>query len=267
MENRTTKSQFIDETGNVYGGWTVIRRAPNTARGHSARWLCRCICGNENQIVGVTLRYGGSKSCGCLRPKAIANSLTIDLVGKRYGRLLVIKKSGHKHQKITWECLCDCGSTAIILGASLKKGLTTSCGCFRRERISLPPSEAAFNSVLLRMKRVAKSRGYEWKLSREEVKEITNQDCFYCGVSPAQINRSSNNGNYIYNGIDRVDNTGGYTVDNVVACCRWCNYAKSTRTISEFKEWIIRIYENFASRGQKIERDPTYGKYFVVKRG
>ncbi len=34
-----------------------------------------------------------------------------------------------------WECQCDCGEKAIVEGASLKNGLTRSCGCLNKERI------------------------------------------------------------------------------------------------------------------------------------
>lgn len=45
----------------------------------------------------------------------------------------------------------------------------------------------------------------------------------------------------MYNGIDRIDNQKGYSLDNVVACCRICNNAKSDMTVHEFHSWIMRI--------------------------
>ncbi|MCK5615059.1 HNH endonuclease [Candidatus Pacearchaeota archaeon] len=54
----------------------------------------------------------------------------INLVGKRFGRLLVIKMAGsNKHGQILWKCLCDCGGTIKSIGTNLKKGCTRSCGC------------------------------------------------------------------------------------------------------------------------------------------
>lgn len=40
----------------------------------------------------------------------------IDLVGKRFGKLVVIKKYGHKYENITWLCQCDCGKKKITIG-------------------------------------------------------------------------------------------------------------------------------------------------------
>jgi hypothetical protein len=54
-----------DETGNVYGKLTVISFVE--IRSNSARWLCRCECGNEVDVRGAMLRYGSHQSCGCAR--------------------------------------------------------------------------------------------------------------------------------------------------------------------------------------------------------
>lgn len=56
-----------------------------------------------------------------------------DLVGKRFGRLVVISRAANKSGQTQWLCLCDCGSTKIIQGSSLTSGLTRSCMCLRRE--------------------------------------------------------------------------------------------------------------------------------------
>ena len=47
------------------------------------------------------------------------------------------------------------------------------------------------------------------------------------------------------NGLDRVDSSKGYTIDNVVPCCAICNTAKNKMTQKEFKEWIKTVYENY----------------------
>lgn len=55
------------------------------------------------------------------------------LVGKNYGRLTVIAEGGRHGAHRLWTCSCACGNTTEVLGYNLKKGNTTSCGCFRRE--------------------------------------------------------------------------------------------------------------------------------------
>ena len=62
--------KLIDETGNVYGHLTVLKRADNiitpNGRSHVA-WLCKCDCGNEIITTGKNLRNGMVRSCGCLK--------------------------------------------------------------------------------------------------------------------------------------------------------------------------------------------------------
>jgi hypothetical protein len=62
----------------------------------------------------------------------------IDIVGNRYGRLVVVSYShaDPKNFKAMWLCKCDCGNSKIIMGGSLKQGHTKSCGCFLKEKIS-----------------------------------------------------------------------------------------------------------------------------------
>jgi hypothetical protein len=59
-----------------------------------------------------------------------------DLVGIRFGRLVVLSfevvKKGHSQ----WLCKCDCGNTKIVRGSRLCDGSTTSCGCYQKETTS-----------------------------------------------------------------------------------------------------------------------------------
>lgn len=58
----------------------------------------------------------------------------IDLTGQRFGRLTVIERSGStKHGAAKWRCMCECGKETIVIGDELRKGNTTSCGCYARE--------------------------------------------------------------------------------------------------------------------------------------
>lgn len=77
----------------------------------------------------------------------------------------------------------------------------------------------------------AKVRNYVFELSQDQFNELRLNECYYCG----------DNGS---NGLDRVDNTIGYTVDNVVACCGKCNKAKHALTLDEFLSLIEKVYIN-----------------------
>lgn len=62
------------------------------------------------------------------------SSTILDLVGRRFGRLTVVARTGErKHANVVWECVCDCGETKNVPSPYLRNGKTTSCGCLRRE--------------------------------------------------------------------------------------------------------------------------------------
>lgn len=64
--------KLIDLAGSKIGRLAVIEVVPS--RGRGARWLCRCNCGNEKTVSSTELRFGNTRSCGCLR-KESASSL------------------------------------------------------------------------------------------------------------------------------------------------------------------------------------------------
>ena len=51
------------------------------------------------------------------------------MVGRRFGRLVVIGKAGQGK----WKCQCDCGNVSIVFGSNLRRGNTRSCGCLKRD--------------------------------------------------------------------------------------------------------------------------------------
>jgi hypothetical protein len=51
-------------------------------------------------------------------------------------------------------------------------------------------------------------------------------------------------GKLIYNGIDRMNSTLGYTPVNTVPCCKVCNFTKGARSYEEFAIWISNITNN-----------------------
>lgn len=173
----------------------------------------------------------------------------INLIGKRFGRLIIIQQTGfNKWKQMMYLCKCDCGKEKIILGNSLKTGDAKSCGCLRKEspnnkkRLNL--GLANMRSVMRSCKKRAKKRGLDYELTEKQYRELTQQDCYYCGAKPNNISKDKGRyGVYLYNGLDRIDNLKGYTIDNVVSCCQRCNAAKKNYTLQDFKDWIERIYK------------------------
>lgn len=60
----------------------------------------------------------------------------VPMVGKRFGKLVVLEMApGYKNGQCSWICQCDCGRiTEPIAGSNLRKNITKSCGCYRKEK-------------------------------------------------------------------------------------------------------------------------------------
>lgn len=60
----------------------------------------------------------------------------IDLTGQIFGRLKVLYylEERNSNKKIIWVCECDCGVSIEVVGGSLRKGETKSCGCLKIEK-------------------------------------------------------------------------------------------------------------------------------------
>jgi hypothetical protein len=169
----------------------------------------------------------------------------VDLTGQKFGRLTALYRLENNRWGATvWLCLCDCGVEKPVSSNALRRGLTRSCWCLRREasrgRKILPPGEAAKNHVLLRYKLNATRRGLGWNLTDEEFFVLTSKNCRYCGCAPAAV-KALKSGSYVYNGLDRADSNLGYSCSNVVPCCSQCNYAKRHLSQQEFAAWVLKI--------------------------
>ncbi len=140
---------FQDLTGQRFGRLTVLRLADRTKPGYY-RYECLCDCGKTTIVQGNALRSGTIKSCGCLRLERLRESLRrrivlsgpgspkfADLTGQTFGRLTVLGYAGKKGGS-TYNCLCTCGNTKIVLGRSLTTGATKSCGCLLMQFAQVP---------------------------------------------------------------------------------------------------------------------------------
>lgn len=127
-----------------------------------------------------------------------------------------------------------------------KRGLLPKNLLLIQSNHTLAYGESCFNGLLKSYRISAKNRNLQFLLSKDTFRELTKTNCFYCGANPSAIRRAQKqtlNGEYVYNGIDRVDNSIGYVDGNVVACCKNCNYAKRQMGIGEFLTHIKRIYD------------------------
>jgi hypothetical protein len=124
-------NNLIDLAGHKFGRWTVIKRTENV--GINTMWLCVCECGTVKAVSGNSLKRGSTKSCGCFNDERKRRTRK-DLSGKRFGRLVVIKRLiGSEYKRSSWLCRCDCGQEVVVRRNGLVGGKTKSCGCIHAE--------------------------------------------------------------------------------------------------------------------------------------
>ena len=200
------------------------------------------------------------------RPKDRKSSIrqvTIS-IGDKFGRLTVLNRAAsNKWGHHRYSCLCACGVSKIIVGASLRNGDAKSCGCLRTENRSKPPGQATLNHLYAVCRIGARSRNLDFALSAAAHKSIVEQPCFYCGRPPTKQNKYVNADGTVNvinfspqsierawvraSGIDRRDNSKGYTPENCVPCCAVCNTAKMALAEEAFVSHCKRVAEHSAT--------------------
>ena len=137
-------------------------------------------------------------------------------------------------------CSYDCywqKSEHLEAKACSKCGLNQSLSCFHKNGSSYSSQcktcrHASNRKYRRKFNHKEKYRNYiyrsittdrELSISYEEFLDlVTNYSCYYCGLDNDQL------------GLDRVDNSQGYTLENVVPCCRPCNVAKNDMSYNDF---------------------------------
>lgn len=179
------------------------------------------------------------------------NKYNIDITGLKCGKLTVVSPCKNQRVNIRWLCHCECGKTAIRTRSSLISGEAKSCGCLSRNNVSMKKINAkkldrlkgAMSKIYRSYKNGAIRRHLDFHLTFDDVRSLTSKKCFYCGIDPKQVVVSGQH-KYIYNGIDRLNNGLGYTIENSVPCCQKCNLSKLTYSRDRFYNWVKRVYNN-----------------------
>ncbi len=261
MHNKMKKENLI---GQTFGRLLVISNNKNILEGKKrnkrATWNCACICGNIIIAKSYHLKNGGVTSCGCYR-----DEIRIKLKpNQKFGRLTTISYNGDS----VWNCLCDCGTYKLVKSNKLKIGATRSCGCLRKESLKVrmvkainarrkyTPRISSARRIWQQYCRTDKCTTKNPNISFDDFFELSQINCFYCGATPnnkynlfkySYYKGSKNaieNGNFIYNGLDRIDNAKLHVKKNCVSCCIICNRAKHTRSLDDMYNYINTLTIN-----------------------
>lgn len=166
----------------------------------------------------------------------------LDISGQSFDNLTVIRSTDKRNSRgqVIWELLCECGDTCEASATDLKRGRRGFCKKCRKVKSSISPYKSLYGNY----KRLAESRGYSFEISLEYFIHLTKLDCFYCDEPPNQwYKKKGAVCGVTYNGVDRYDNSVGYTIDNTRPCCKFCNSAKWDSDASYLMEWLDRVAE------------------------
>lgn len=190
--------------------------------------------------------------------------IAIDLAGKKFGKLTVIKKS-HKDKRGEWYwlCKCDCGNLKTVSGFKLRSGNTKSCGCLQKE--------IRESGVLRRTHGMTNSRlYYEWNNMRGRCKNPKNimyhaygeRGISVCHEWDASFDSfmkwAISNGYRDDLTLDRIDVNGNYCPEN----CRWIT--SKEQCLNTTRNHLITAF----GRTQTIKEwsDETGIKYDTIER-
>ena len=102
------------------------------------------------------------------------------------------------------------------------------------------------NERLKYYKRRSTNKNIKWTISDDHAMSLFKNPCYYCG----EFDKSENDGSvvmyekYVLNGIDRLNNEVGYESDNVVPCCKMCNFMKCEIDHNDYVKIVRHIFEN-----------------------
>lgn len=228
---------MLDLANQRFGNLTAIE--PCSING-TRKWKCQCDCGSIVYIITGQLNYGQWNSCGCRGQS--------DLTGQHFGLLTVIQKEIHsdkiprsRQKGRFWVCICYCGRINSVAYCNLISGRTSSCGHHPGPRPERRVPTSAFKKVVNQYKAGARKRHLEFALTEDDLLRLFSGTCFYCEALPISTSRTQYS-SFRYNGIDRKDNSKGYTLENSVTCCRWCNEMKWDHALDQFLNQIQNIY-------------------------
>lgn len=146
----------------------------------------------------------------------------INLIGREFGRLYVF---GFSHigpdNHSWWHCVCECGTETVVKGRSMKNGGTTSCGCFRRERMTTHGQRGT-------------AQYFVWQAAKNRTTNPNDQhwsDYGGRGITMCARYRSREGYGAFFSDmgerpegltLDRVDNDGGYWCGKCEECIAKC---------------------------------------------
>ena len=189
----------------------------------------------------------------------------IDLTGKRFGRLLVVKE--HEHVKgqlcVWWDCHCDCGNDIVVRSYSLRNGDTTSCGCYHNEVMSSQRKTNAFD-LYADMCIGYDTKGKEFYFDIEDFEKISRHswNVAHNGIVNTRINGKTMTMHKMITGTKKeiVDHKDGNPSNNTRSNLRVCTHQQNMFNRGAGKNNILGV------KGVSLKSSGKYGAH-IMKNG
>lgn len=191
--------------------------------------------------------------------------MPLDLVGQKFGRLLVTSRAPKREnsRRAYWNCKCDCGNERVVYSYHLRCGVQVSCGCYAKEKntshgMAHSPEYTAWAAMIQRCENPKNPKYPRYGARGISVSESWHTfENFYADMGDS--------GGLT---LDRINNDGNYENGN----CRWTTYAQQNVNYSRnivlsyngekmtLTEWANRLgikptalYYQVATKGKTLE--------------
>lgn len=145
---------------------------------------------------------------------------TVDLSGRVFGALTVIKYEKSEKEKRFYQCICSCGRKCVIKGVNMINGYTKSCGC---KKYKYGPDQEKTKKVrtsFYRMRFRCYGNDPDHELYRIKGIVVSPDwqtfESFYSDMAESWFPGAT---------LDRIDGDGNYSKEN----CRWVTMVENLR--------------------------------------
>ena len=190
----------------------------------------------------------------------------IDLVGIRFGKLVVVERLGNdKHNKTRWMCKCDCGNLKEIGGWDLRAEHSKSCGCLRTQTLVQRNLKAPYFWIFTMAKQHAVASNKSFELEYEDILDFVKiNKCHYCETELVW-EKHGVKGKYHGYRLDRVNNDLGYMRENCVVCCTSCNRIKGNQFTHDEMLTIGKFVKSVIDKRVQYEKRPSANKRMHIE--
>lgn len=230
----------------------ISRRVKNTPTYNKYLYTLQCTsCHTKTEVLQQHLTRAICLTC---RSKILAENYVGKIIGTYTILEFLYKKGRLNYYK------CQCNKCEKISEVSIQ-GIKNNTHCAMCRPLGRTPTiQSQINFLKYQYISGAKNRNLEFLLKDDEFKTLIYQNCHYCGEIPKHRNPAQTQieeGSFKVNGIDRLDSSLGYTLENCVPCCSICNTMKMSLSYNDFIEKIEKIHEYLKERSTTIPEGST----------